>query len=466
VNDGRGRQDGEAGARRRCPGRPRVLALGLLAALAGAAEEAPPRVTLPERQTADATTVRGDLADTATVLRQADDADLAAACDDAAFLLAAGRAREARARLEPVAAIAGTDHAQAGRAASLLGAIRSAESRSDVAGAEDARLASAADARMRAGQGETIAASLRAERLARARDLHARGHRELALAHLRALLRDLPGDEEIDELFRSVLEETFTLRATAIAERERELRGEVALRLERSLIPEGFDGSPIFPSDWDERRAGRRAMFDVQDDIPAWQQAIADRLAGRVTVGFDATPLTEAVEVVCRLGGINIVAAPELLAATDRLITLRAVGMRLEDVLSWIAEQAGTRWSLTNGAIFLGDEAQSAPTIAIHDIGELLVGTGDFPGLRLDLSTGGGGDGTPAGFLAATEEGTPPATADDVADLIKRSVSPRTWEDAGNAITVRGTALLVTAPDTVQRLIREFLRAQSAQRSL
>lgn len=465
MNDGRGLRTSGAGARVRCPARPRTLALSLLAVLAGAAEEAPPRVQLPDQQATETPPARSDIAATATVRAQSGDAELASACNDAAFLLAAGRAREARARLEAVAGLAGPDHALAGRAAELLAAIRAAEARSDVAGAESDRLAAAADARERANQAAIVSASLRAERLARARDLHARGHRELALAHLRALLHDLPGDEEIDALFRSVLEETFTIRAAAISERERELRGELALRIERSLIPEGFDGRPMFPADWSSRRAGRTAVFDVVDEEPAWQQAISDRLAGRVTVGFDATPLNEAVEVVCRLGGINIVSAPELLAATDRLITLRAVGMRLEDVLTWIAEQAGTRWSLTNGAVFLGDEARATPSIAIHDVGELLVGTGDFPGARLDLSTGGDG-GSPAGFLDAVEEGTPPATADDIADLIKRSVSPRTWDAEGNSITVRGNVLLVSAPDAVQRLIREFLRAQSAHRSL
>jgi len=395
-------------------------------------------------------------------------ADLAAACDDALFLLASGRAREALARLEPALALAGEDHPGRQRALGLIASARSAEARENNQGAADARLTSAAEARVRADHLGDAAISMREERLLRARDLRARGHRELALAHLRALLHDLPGDEEIDALFRDLLDETHTARTAAIAERQRELRAEISLRVERALIPEGFDGNPMFPSDWTDRRSGRRSLLEVDERVPAWQAAISDRLAARVTVGFDATPLSEAIELIGRLGGINLVAAPELLAATDRLITLRAVGMRLEDILTWVAEQAGTRWNLTNGAIFLGDKVEGTATIAIHDLGELLVGTGDFPGPTLDLSTGGDGAGAggPAGFLAATEDGTPPATADDMADLIKRAVSPRSWEDAGNAIVVRGNALLVTAPPEVQRLIREFLRAQSAQRSI
>jgi hypothetical protein len=458
VTQGRGRWGGEAGACRRCPARPHALALGLLAALSGAVEVLPADAApAPAGAAATAT-------DSTTLRSAAADAELAAACDDAAFLLAAGRAREALGRLEPLLRLAGPGHPQRERGLALVGAARTAETRENGRRDSAARLDSATGARQQADQLIASATSQRAERLARIHDLRARGHRELALAHLRALLHDLPGDDEVDGLFRELLDEAHATRSAAVAERERDLRAEVALLVERSLIPEGFDGRPMFPSDWSLRRSGRRTRHDVPDEAPAWQQAISDRLAGRVSVGFDGTPFTEAIEVVAKLGGVNILAAPDLLAATDRLITLRAVGMRLEDVLTWIAEQADTRWSLTNGAVFLGQAAQGTATTAIHDISEMLVGIGDFPGLHLDLSTGSAG--APAGFLAPADAGTPPATADDVADLIKRSVSPRLWAEEGNAIVVRGNALLVTAPADVQRLIREFLRAQSAQRSL
>ncbi len=471
---GRGERYGAAGARKRGPHRPRALALGLLAAMAGAADQPPPLQAADEARAVEAAAdgapatlvvVPADQTSAANIRQAAGNADLGAACDDAVFLLAAGRAREALGRLEPAVRQAAPDHTQLTRAHGLIAEARTAERREAGDAAVQARQDAVGQARSRVEDASVIASSLRDERLARVRDLRARGHRELALAYLRALLRDLPGDEEVDALFRELLDETHTARGAAIVERERELRSEIALQVERSLIPEGFDGRPMFPSDWSDRRAGRRSLLEVDEEVPAWRLAISDRLASRVTVGFDATPLAEAIDVVGKLGGINLVAAPELLAATDRLISLRATGMRLEDVLTWITEQAGTRWSLINGAIFLGDKVMGTPTIAIYDLGELLVGTSDFPGPHLDLTTSGSGGG-PAGFLAPIDTGNPPATADDVADLIKRSVSPRSWDVDGNAIVVRNSALVVTAPPEVQRLIREFLRAQSAQHSL
>jgi len=400
------------------------------------------------------------------VSQDAQAADLSAACDDAAFLIAAGRAREARGRLESALLLAGQAHPLRARAESLVDAARSAESRDLSQAASTARLDSATEAESRIALITTAKASQRAERLARIRDLQARGHGELALATVRTLLHDLPGDEEVEELFRLLLDQTHAARTTAIAERQRVLRAEVALQVERSLIPEGFDGQPMYPSDWAQRRTGRNALLETSDEIPVWQRTITDRLMARVTIGFDGKPIGEAIQAISQLSGVNILASPELLAAADRLVTLSAVNMRLEDVLSWIAEQAGTRWTLSDGAVFVGDKARAATTIAIHDVSELLLDTQDYPGLHLDLSASSANGGKASSFTLPVTTEKIRVTADDVVDLIRRTVSPQLWQLEGHGIKVRGTTLLVTAPAEEQRLIREFLRAQSAQNSL
>ncbi|MBN8524228.1 MAG: hypothetical protein J0M02_02705 [Planctomycetes bacterium] len=403
--------------------------------------------------------------DAAAVRAQTQDGGLGPAMDDARFLLAAGRTREAVGRLtDALAAATGTDRTQRTEAEALLARCRAAEGVGDTAGAVADRRTAQDDAVERSRRTATVAGDQRRERLARIADLRARGLRELALAHCRKLMSDLPGDEEVDVLFRDLLNEAHAARSTAIAERERELREEVAQLVERSLIPEGFDGQPVFPSDWATRHADRDGLLEVREKPAAWFEQLSDRLAERASVSFDATPVAEALELVSKLGGVNIVTAPEILAATDRTVTLRAAGMRLDSLLTWITEQAGTRWSLSNGAIFVGEQVETQRSTAIHDIGELLVGTGDFPGPQIAFTSGNGTNASV--FSAPTESGVAPPTADDVADLIRRSVSPRTWDDQANAIIVRSRSLLITAPESVQRLVREFLRAQSAQRSL
>lgn len=382
------------------------------------------------------------------------------ACDDAAFLLAAGHPRAAVERLSAALAAAGElppDIAE--RAQALLAEVQRAErwQAGRDAAVERQRWQRQGQAE-RFGEGEQRVA-LRHARLQRIHDLRRRGHLELALAQARALASDLPGDEEAERLYRALLAEVHARRVQDIAAREQELRRELTLLVERSLIPEGFDGRPIYPGDWQERRAGRRLALEVVDEEPEWRAALRDRLVARVTLNLDAAPLSVAVETLARSGGINIVVAPELLAS-DSVISLRAVGMPLADALTWIAEQAGTRWSLAEGAVYIGAARGEPSVVVIHDIADLLLGTRDFPGLRLDMGKGEG-----VGFLAA-QEPQPAPTADDIADLIRRAVTPSVWQETGNGIVVRGTALLVTAPPSTQRLIREFLRAQSAQRGL
>lgn len=464
MTDGRQRSQDPHGMRTHGRRIPCALALGL-GAIAAAAEMTPPPQPPAEIQATPAAT-RPEPAAAAAVARRADAAALGMALDDARLMLAAGRAREAANRLADALAGAGpdADRGQHDAAVAMLAEARVAEGASDVASAEAARRTAASDAIARADQEKGSATSLRSERLARIADLRSRGLLELALATCRSLLRDLPADEEVDTLFRAILAEAHQARNTAITQREQELRSELAVRIEQSLIPEGFDGMPMFPTDWDSRRSGRKSLFDVHERAPAWMEQISDRLAERTTIQFDATPLADAISLVARLGGMNIVAAPELLAATDKVVTMRAAGMRLENVLTWICDQAGTKWSIANGGIFIGEQTVTERQTAIHDIGELLVGMGDAPGPEIAFNGGGSVDG--ALTFTTTQTTTAVPTADDVADLIRRSVSPRSWDDAANAIIVRGNALFITAPDSVQRLVREFLRAQSAQHSL
>ncbi len=396
---------------------------------------------------------------------QARVAALGPVVDDARFLLAAGQSRVAAGRLRAALAEVPGDAPLRNEATALLAQAESAQVADDLATDEAARRGSATAAVQDAAREAEVLGSLRNERLARIRDLRQREHHELALAHCRVLLRDLPADAEIEQEFRELLSLAHAARRTSIAERERELRAEIALLVERSLIPEGFDGEPVWPADWDARRSGRRSILDGGKETLTEADVVRDRLAQRVSIILEATPAVDALAQLARLAGINIVVAPELQAASDRIVTLRAARMRLEDVLTWITEQGGTRWSITKGAVFVGDQAISERVVALHDVAGLMIGTVDQPGPVMEMNTAGGTGGG-ASLIAAEAPADAAATADDIAELIRRTVSPRAWEQDGNAIVVRGSTLLVTAPDEVHRLIREFIRAQEAQRSL
>lgn len=401
-------------------------------------------------------------------------ADLAAACDDARFLQSAGRPDQAIARLEQALA-AGTNASleQRRAATALLDQIRQASVAAAENDASAARSASAKRARQEAIDDTKAGRDQRSERLARIADLRQHGFHELALANCRKLLTDLPGDEEVDALFHEILLAVHDQRRASITERERDLRHELAATVERSLIPQGFDGLPIFPSDWTERHTEATSL-EAPQQMPAWKSAILDSLSQRVSLQFDGTQIGDALATIAKLGKVNLVVSPDL-QASDKTVTLHTAAMQLNDVLSWATEQVGTQWSVDKGAVFVGARTGQETITSLHDISALLMGVPDFvgPSMSLSGSAGGGGGAGGAGGAGggglvqqAQAQARPAATPDDIAEMIKRAVSPRTWTTEGNSIAVRGNALWVTAPEDIQRLIGEFLRAQSEQHAL
>ncbi|MCS6970982.1 MAG: hypothetical protein NZ552_08255 [Planctomycetes bacterium] len=383
-------------------------------------------------------------------------------CDDAELLLAAGYPEEASARLDALAAqVASLPHEQQEQVQRLRKLIEDACAQAALRRGAGLRRQAQWQALGERFEQAQQPQAWRAEQLRRIADLEQRGHLELALAQARALSVALPDDAEVEGAFRRLLSATHQRRLREIAAREQELRREVALRVERALLPTGFAGQPIYPEDWASRRVGRRVALEVAETEPEWRAALRDRLTARVSFHLEGATLATAIETLSRLGGINIIAASELLAG-EHLVSLRAVGMSLADALTWVAEQAGTRWDLADGAVYLGPLRVAAPVVVLHDIADLLLGTRDFPGPRLNLENAGSTGAT----FAAAQEPSPAPTADDIVELIRRVVTPRVWQEPGMGIVVRGMTLLVTAPPDTQRLIREFLRAQSAQRGL
>lgn len=407
------------------------------------------------------------LAEGARIATAARAAALERALDDAAFLAAAGRLREAHETLAGALAAAGdaAEPAQRLAAADRLADLGRLLSRAREDEDKGGRELAAAIAQRRPGDERAAEADLRAQRLSRIRDLQQRELVELALAEARTLLRDLPADAEAEALFRDLLEASHQRRRATTEQRERELRAEVALRIEQSLIPEVGDGAPAYPRGWTGRRAeaSTDSALALADRDPGWLLALRERLTQRVSVQFDATPAADALTTLARITGLNVVIAPEILAATGVPVTLRVRDMPAGDLLTWIAEQAGTRWTLTGEAVYVGNAVQEPAATRIHDVAMLLLATEDFPGPRFGFASGGG---TAGGFAPPATPVTSALTPDDIAALIKRTVSPATWQDANLGIVVRGQSLLVTAPDSIHRLIREFLRAQAAQQVL
>lgn len=95
---------------------------------------------------------------------------------------------------------------------------------------------------------------------------------------------------------------------------------------------------------------------------PAWKERYQRRLEAQpVTLNFPKTPLSEVVNFLRDITGLNLTLAPGL--DLEREVSLRLRNTTLASALDLIAEQSGLRWSLIHGTVYLQPVVQGHRTL-------------------------------------------------------------------------------------------------------
>lgn len=318
-------------------------------------------------------------------------------------------------------------------------------------------------------QSQRSAAAVLAERIARIEALERKGFIESALAVCRRLVDEYPSDQQVAALYARLITRSHVTRELSIEEQRAELLQETHERLERSLIPTGFDGWPDFPADWHLRHTDRGAL-DAPVKLEPWAEAINEKLSARLSYNLVEQNALEVLTALAKQVGVNLVIDPAVFASGDVVITLKANDITFRNTLAWICRLANTTWQVDRGAVFIGGTQEIAGILAIYDVSELLFVPKDQAGKQLSFAgTAGAGGGAGGGFnlfaAPAEDDAAPALSPEDLVDLIQQAVSPTIWENEAYDISIRGTTLLVTAPTATHLLIQEFIRSQANQRS-
>jgi type II secretory pathway component GspD/PulD (secretin) len=340
--------------------------------------------------------------------------------------------------------------------------------------ARDQRLSARLAAEARLKQSLRSDAAQLEERIARVKELDGKGFIESALASCRKLVDIYPGNQRVEQLYASLIARSHVKRELSIAEQREELLQETQERLERSLIPSGFDGWPSFPTDWDERHT-QRGNLEAPIALEPWEQAINEKLSTRLSFNVVEQNAVEMLTALAKQSGINLIVDPSVFASGDVVVTLKANDITFRNALSWICRLANTQWYVDRGAVYVGGKQESNPILAVYDVSELIFVPKDQAGKNLAFAgpaagTKGGGAGGAGGgfnlFAGKMDEAAAPAiTPEDLVDLIQKAVTPTVWQNEGYGITIRGTTLMVTAPRSTHLLIQEFIRSQANQKS-
>ncbi|MDP7034310.1 MAG: hypothetical protein QF752_07430 [Planctomycetota bacterium] len=157
-------------------------------------------------------------------------------------------------------------------------------------------------------------------------------------------------------------------------------------------------------------------------------RALEEKLSHfRVSVNFKGRPLSEVLDFLSNVSGIDIVVHPELIRLEDdrvRSIHLRLRDLPLDHTLDLLADLTGTRRVWKRGVILFVNPKRLQPPIVqrVYDIRDLMITLKDFPGPKIRLS-----DEQPTSHLFHLEDEPEKWTPQSLIDIVRQHLGG--WEE-------------------------------------
>lgn len=219
------------------------------------------------------------------------------------------------------------------------------------------------------------------------------------------------------------------------------------------------------PSERDWRKIAERGplQFTVQDDLmsPA-DRAVLDRLrTSTISLGFDAAPLSQAIDWFRANTGANFILSAGIRASSDEpTFSVNVGSMPALDALDLLLSLSPTPLvrQIENGVVHIktAEEATGSQVLEIYDVRDLTKKIVNFPGKDFNL--------TPSGFSAEdvvsdAAEPTPIVfEGEALATAIRDNIAKESWDaDPNNGIQVSEGALVVRHTPEVHEQIRALL---------
>ena len=181
----------------------------------------------------------------------------------------------------------------------------------------------------------------------------------------------------------------------------------------------------------------------------------------KVSVDFEDTPLTAAVEYLKQVSGINILidkAVRDEREIDETRITLQVNEVSMRSALSLILEFSNlvVRWKHSVLMVTTPSKGRGKPVARMYDVRDITLQMKDFPGptIKLEASDGSMGSGIPGLDGSDDEDSTP--TRDQIMDLLQE-LMPEDFEVEGTSIATFGNAMLIRQSPEVHAKIRGIL---------
>ena len=219
--------------------------------------------------------------------------------------------------------------------------------------------------------------------------------------------------------------------------------------------------------EWDKvnRRARVLSDFGAGTELSADDRALQNRLAAeKITFQFEGAPMTDALEFIRTLKGINIVVDDSIRSDLEAApINLAVTDLELDSALDLLLRLAGADYTyvIRGGVLYVTNRegARGEAILRVHTVGDLTIRLTNFVAPNLILKPAGAEMDEDTPLFGKSEEGEQllGGGAEELMDLNQANIQPDTWGD-DYSINVSGdTKLVVVHTPEVQAEIAGFL---------
>ncbi len=197
-------------------------------------------------------------------------------------------------------------------------------------------------------------------------------------------------------------------------------------------------------------------------DDPLRDEIVSKLNNMKVSLDFRETPLTDVMDFIREMSGINVLIDPKVYDAVDSEklnITVRVDDLQLGAALRLMLGLRDLTAVYREGVLLVVTKAslQDEVYTKIYDVHDLLQPITDFVGPVIELNTGEGSEGgvDPGSFI--TEPVNPPPSPSRLVEMIQDACASETWGSDKVSIQVTNGVLIVCQSRDVHREVGAFL---------
>lgn len=219
-------------------------------------------------------------------------------------------------------------------------------------------------------------------------------------------------------------------------------------------IPQDLVEFPDFDTWMEIRARGPRVLkLEEEEALAERDRQVVDKLKSmRLSFEWEDTPLSEVVSFLREATGLNFLFDPAV--SPDETVTFSVRDITIDAMLRYILQPLDYTYYVEEGIVHISDAetfALKQVKLEVFDVQDITFRLLDMPGREITFGDAG------VQFVDQPAEAQPQWGGEDLVELIRQTVDPRSWDLEGRDILFQNGLLIVRATPDVMKGITQFL---------